>query len=265
MNTRNLLEQFEEFLATIPLERYRNELMPVKTVEQDLPKDLNPLPAIYANYWLPKPVKFPDYEEFFSAWWEGHLKPLDDFIRKYFWGCSYEFVHLGFKARIYRTFISVLTQFHFAYSWLAFCSLPLKASADLDMQGIDALVTTEDGTKVAIQIMKETYRPEARERGKFAQRKIQTNLFVEVPYTIAQPDEWRQRAERARKDETKKQAQLFGLLAEKFQRWLPNGFAVFQPDYPQMVEQLIKEAIKRGRQGTIGWHEILEWLESKGY
>ncbi len=159
----------------------------------------------------------------------------------------------------------MLTQFHFAYSWLAFCSLPLEASADLDMQGTDALVTTEDGAKVAIQIKKETYLPEARERGKFARRKIQTNLFVEVPYTIARSDEWKQRAERSRKDETKNQAQLLGLLAEKFQRWLPNGFAIFQPNYTQMVEQLITEAIKQGRQDSIGWREILEWLKSKGH
>jgi hypothetical protein len=38
VDAKNLLKQFEEFLATIPLERYRNELMPVKTVEQDLLK-----------------------------------------------------------------------------------------------------------------------------------------------------------------------------------------------------------------------------------
>lgn len=46
MNSEALAE-FEQYLATIPLDRYREELLPVKTVEQDLPSDLNPLPAIY--------------------------------------------------------------------------------------------------------------------------------------------------------------------------------------------------------------------------
>ncbi|GEM_PF-5201025 len=63
------LERFEAFLSSIPLERYREELVPIKTVEQDLPKDLNPLPSIYASYWLPETAKFPDYEEFFNKWW----------------------------------------------------------------------------------------------------------------------------------------------------------------------------------------------------
>ncbi len=46
---QKLLQAFEDFLASIPLERYRQELLPVKTVEQDLPKSLNPLP-IKAHY-----------------------------------------------------------------------------------------------------------------------------------------------------------------------------------------------------------------------
>ncbi|MCS7265172.1 MAG: TaqI family restriction endonuclease [Armatimonadetes bacterium] len=156
----------------MPLEQYRKELVPVKTVEQDLPKDLKPLSAIYANYWLPQTAEFPNYEDFFRTWWTEHLKPMDAFIRKCFWGCSYEFVYLGFKACIYRTLISVLTQFHFAYSWLAYCQLPLEASAELDMQGIDDLLTVGE-TKFVLQVKKETYRAEARESGRFTRRKLQ--------------------------------------------------------------------------------------------
>lgn len=252
-----ILEKFEAFLETIPLDSYRRELEPIKTVEQDLPNNLNPLPAIYDKYWVSAPTKFPNFEDFFDKWWEEHLRPLDDFIRKYFWGCSHEFVYLGFKARLYRTLISVLTQFHFAYSWLAYCQLPLEASADLDMKGIDALVHCQEKT-VALQIKKETYRAEARERGRFARRKIPVTFTVEIPYTIAPPDEWQQRVEKARKEETRKQYKLFTLLARKLQRWLSNGFVVFQPDYPRLVEQLVQEEIKQGRQGFIEWQETLE-------
>jgi hypothetical protein len=279
VDAKAILEKFETFLATIPLDRYREELEPVKTVEQDLPKDLNPLPAIYDNYWVSSvPEKFPDYEDFFCTWWTDHLRPLDDFIQKYFWGCSRNFVYLGFKARLYRTLISVLTQFHFAYSWKAYCQLELEASAELDMNGIDALVHCE-GKRIGLQIKKETYRSEARESGRFAPRRIHVDIMIEIPYTIVKPDEWEKRMQRALKSDRQKQDRqkqyelykLFFLLAKKLQRWLDNGFVVFQPDYPRLVERFIQEKIKEMQQQEkqekqkIGWQETLkyigEWLE----
>lgn len=254
---KEVLTRFEDFLSTIPLDRYRAELEPVKTVEQDLPRELNPLPAIYSNYWVNKPAEFPNYEDFFHSWWTEHLRPLDAFIRKYFWGCSHEFVYLGFKARIYRTFISVLTQFHFSYTWLAYCKSPLEASADLDMRGIDALVHCNEWT-VALQIKKETYRAEARERRRFARRILHANFTIEVPYTLVRPDEWQKRIEKARNPERKRQHELLAMVAMKFQRWLPNGFVVFQPAYPQLIECLVHEGIAKGWHGTVGWRETLE-------
>ncbi|MGQ9715909.1 MAG: TaqI family restriction endonuclease [Anaerolineae bacterium] len=187
-----LLHEFEAFLETIPLERYRDALLSVKTVEQDLPRPLNPLPAIYEMYWQPNrdAPQFPDFEDFFSKWWKSHLEPLDEFISKYFWGCSREFVRLGFKARLYRTLVSVLTQFHFAYAWKASCRMDLRASAELDMAGVDAIVQGTDGTQVALQVMKETYRPEARGEGRFVGRRgLQVDLVVEVAYTLSDPEE----------------------------------------------------------------------------
>ncbi|MGQ9729089.1 MAG: TaqI family restriction endonuclease, partial [Candidatus Fervidibacter sp.] len=183
----------------------------------------------------------------------------DAFIRNYFWGCSHAFVCLGFKARIYRTLISVLTQFHFSYTWLAYCRLPLEASADLDMRGIDALVHHDEWT-VALQIKKETYRAEARERGRFAHRVLHANFTVSVPYTLTKPDEWQRRIERARNPERRRQYELLAMLAVKFQRWLPNGFVVFQPAYPRLTECLIQEGIRNGWHGTIGWQEALEHI-----
>ncbi len=256
---QDLLRAFEEFLTTIPLERYRQELMPVKTVEQDLPKALNPLPSLYATYWTEVHKPFPDYDQFFRDWWRSHLEPLDDFIRQYFWGCSRDFVYLGFKARLYRTFISVLTQFHFAYAWKAHCSLPLEASAELDMNGIDALVRC-DALHIALQVKKETYRAEARERGRFARRQQKVDLVVEVPYTVTPAGEWRKRLERAKTPKTHEQYRLFTFLAERLQRWLPNGFVVFEPDYPRLVECLIRDSVAKGRQDPIGWQETLKQL-----
>lgn len=178
-----LCEEFENFLRNVPLEAYREELMHIKTVEQDLPLPLNPLPDLYAAYWqLGEEIKrFPSYEEFFTTWWENHLKPIDSFISRYFWGCSYEFVKKGFKARLYRTAISVWTQFHFGYKYLAYGAFALKADAELDRKGIDFLIVLEDGEEVALQIKKETYRSEVREGGRFARRAAQSKMEMRLP------------------------------------------------------------------------------------
>lgn len=254
-----VLQTFETFLETIPLGRYRESLMPVKTVEQDLPPALNPLPAIYETYWLPEgdTAPFPDFEVFFARWWKSHLEPLDEFISKYFWGCSLDFVRLGFKARLYRTLISVLTQFHFTYAWRAHCQTHLEASAALDMKGVDALVRLADGTQVVLQVKKETYRREARGTGRFTRRGWPGELIVEVPYTITAPEDWQRRMERARTSETRDRYRLFAFLAIRLQRRLSNGFVVFDTGYPRLVEQLIGEQVRAGTRGTIPWDEVL--------
>lgn len=254
------LSAFERFLESIPLDRYREELMPVKTVEQDLPPELNPLPAIYSTFWVDQPVRFPDYEDFFDHWWKEHLEPLDTFIRRYFWGCSHEFVFLGFKARLYRTLISVLTQFHFGYLWRAHCELPIEASAELDMKGIDALIHC-DPVRVALQVKKETYRPEAREGSRFAQRRKHAHWALEVPYTIASPEEIRLNVERAKTPETRARHALRLFLAEKLQRRLSNGFVVFQPEYPRRVETLIRKRAQEEQEQDVRWDETLSALK----
>ena len=98
------LKAFETFLGNLDLRDYEKKYRPIKTVEQDLPKELNPLPDLYKHYWKPdEPTpSFPKYEDFFAQWWDQRLKALDTFIRKYFWGCSYQFVRLGFTERLYR-------------------------------------------------------------------------------------------------------------------------------------------------------------------
>lgn len=254
------LSAFERFLESFPLDRYREELMPVKTVEQDLPPELNPLPAIYQAFWVDEPIQFLDYEEFFDRWWKEHLEPLDTFIRRYFWGCSHEFVYLGFKARLYRTLVSVLTQFHFGYSWRAHCALPFEASAELDMKGIDGLVHC-DRVRIALQVKKETFRPEAREGNRFAQRRKYAHWTLEVPYTIAPLEEIQRNVERARTPETRARYALRLFLAERCQRRLSNGFVVFQPDYPRLVERLIQMQVKEKDSRDIRWDETLNLLQ----
>jgi histone deacetylase complex regulatory component SIN3 len=77
------LETFERFLASLDLESYQQKYRPIKTVEQDLPRELNPLPDLYEHYWkaLEDNPSFLGFEEFFDHWWEKRLRPLDEFIR----------------------------------------------------------------------------------------------------------------------------------------------------------------------------------------
>lgn len=263
-----LLEKFEKFLVSIPLDRYREELLPIKTVEQDLPKQLNPLPDIYKEYWTDDVRKsFATFDDFFDSWWEGKLREIDQFAQRYFWGCSWKFVRLGFKARLYRTFVSVLTQFHFSYAWKSCCNSSLKAEPELDMQGVDAEVFVNN-VKVALQIKKETYRAEASLGGRFVSRKPRYRLVVEVPYTVTKPDEWKNRCKNAKLNHTRKKYEQMYFLASRLQRWLENGFVVFTEKYPQAVEAFITEYVAEPSKFNTGpvymdWSEVIAEVEKQ--
>ncbi len=265
-NGKVILQLYEAFLKEIPLETYRKELMSVKTVEQDLPRALNPLSALYAKYWFDvdtpaSDVQFLGYEDFFKEWWESHQTDIEEFRTKYFWGCTCEFVRLGFKARLYRTFISVLTQFHFCYSWRAYCEAPVVASADLDMKGIDACVHFRD-KQVGLQVKKVTYRREAAGEGRFARRGLTVDYVVEVPYTIEKAEDCQSKKLKARSADTRRRYELFEWLASALQRRLDNGFVVFSRDYPRSIETLLAK-IAMGdsmEQRYCAWQETMKLI-----
>jgi len=140
-NLNNNIEKFENFLKSIDINKY-SYLRKIKTVEQDLPKELLPLELYYNYYW--DNTDFKDYDEVFKEYWESKLSPhIYNFIKKYFYGCSIQFVEEGFKARLYRIWISLLTQFHFQYLWNAMFDNKLYSSAELDTMGIDAVLTVK--------------------------------------------------------------------------------------------------------------------------
>jgi len=45
------LAKYRKFLENIPLDKYREELINVKWVEQDLPKEILPLASIFKHCW----------------------------------------------------------------------------------------------------------------------------------------------------------------------------------------------------------------------
>ncbi len=94
------LKKLVDFLKNIEVQKYAH-LRQIKTVEQDLPRELLPLKIYYKYYW--NTTDFKDYDEIFKIYWREKLNPyIYDFIKKYFYGCSLQFVEEGFKARLYR-------------------------------------------------------------------------------------------------------------------------------------------------------------------
>ena len=151
------LEKYRKFLESIPLSTYREELKDIKWVEQDLVPTLYPLTSIFLNYW--ETPNFLSFEDWFNKFWneintsqKQKLTDLKDLVRAHrkFYedkinGDLDNKVFLGFKARMYRTWVSVLTQLDFCYLFKFICSkegkdLQLECSAELDAKGIDARV-----------------------------------------------------------------------------------------------------------------------------
>jgi len=237
-------KDFENFLANLDLKKYE-KLRNIKTVEQNLPKKLNPLFLLYEKYWEER--RFMDYDSFFEIYWDRNIKEICKFAKKYFYGCSLEFVQEGFKARIYRTWMSVLTQFHFQYLWedLFGKDYPLKASAELDIKGVDSLIAFGN-FRIGIQIKKISYRKEASERRfKLGRKEKQLiDKICEVPYVVIDIAELERKIKSKRvKEENKK---MYAKLLSFFEKNLikfPNGFVIFKRDYLKRVKEAIESAI----------------------
>jgi len=250
------LKEYEDFLSKIDLSKY-SDLRKIKTVEQDLPKALNPLPLIYRFYWEDK--NFIDYDEFFKTYWDTNLSHIMDFVRKYFYGCSLQFVEEGFKARIYRTWTSILTQFHFQYLWKEFLGdkYPLEASADLDMLGIDSRIYWSDKL-IGIQIKKISYRREASQRRFTKKQRKLVHLICEVPYIVIDTEEVKRKLESKRTQEKTKKIliTLLSFYQENFKK-LSNGFVIFKKDYLTRVETVISQNINRNDTDFIPYTQFL--------
>lgn len=254
MVKESYLKKYEEFLKTIDLDRYK-KLKEIKTVEQDLPKALNPLPLIYKYYWEEK--KFIDFEKFFQIYWEKNLKDIMRFVKKYFYGCSLQFVEEGFKARLFRTWTSILTQFHFQYLWIDLFPEKLIANAKLDMIGIDSIILFGD-KKVGIQIKKISFRREASQRRFTKRQKKEVNILAEIPYLVINEEELIRKLKSKRtKEETKEiSRKLLSAFQENFNK-LPNGFVIFKNEYLKHIREVIYKELPTGND-FIPYNQFLE-------
>jgi len=251
------LKKFEQFLQSIDLSKYAH-LRAIKTVEQDLPRELLPLEIYYKYYW--DSTDFKEYDEIFEIYWNNKLNPhIYEFIKKFFYGCSIAFVEEGFKARLYRIWMSILTQFHFQYLWNALFVEKLESNAELDSIGIDAVVVIHN-KRVGLQIKKISYRREASDR-RFTRRQQKfVPLMVEIPYLVIDLDELKQKIINPRVRESSKERYKSALEAfdENFIK-LSNGFVIFRKEYVERVYETIKTKAKKLGEGKITYDQILEW------
>jgi hypothetical protein len=221
-------KEYRKFLETIPLAKYREELKDVKWVEQDLPDKILPQESIFKYYWFER--KFFNFEEWFENFWAevntNSVKRtvLEQFKKYFFDKDDNGWFKKGFKARMYRTWVSVLTQLDFCYLFEYICAregnnLQLECNADLDTRkGIDALVNN-----IGFQIAKISQRKEARTATK-------KKTIVIIPYAVFNIQEFQRKSKSSRvKDKSGYRKALASFNRYFIQ--LQNGFIVFRESY----------------------------------
>jgi len=256
-NWNKALKKYEKFLEKIDLNKY-SYLREIKTVEQDLPRKLLPLEIFYKYYW--DTTKFKDFDKVFEIYWKEKLHSICSFIEKYFYGCSFQFVKEGFRARLYRIWMSILTQFHFQYLWNALFDEKLVSTPELEIIGIDAMTVLKD-KRIGFQIKKISYRRESSERRFTKRQKDHVNLIVEVPYLVVDVDDLKKKISDPRvKEETKNEYRdVLRIFEENFTK-LNNGFVIFKSDYLKHIRKVIEEKLSTTTEiERISYNEILTW------
>ena len=157
------IETFEQFLQSINLDEYRNSYSHIKTVEMDLPKNIQALDTIYDVYWNAD-FKAEDTPLLFDAFYEVYFNRCKDNILNFWAKTGFETdcncFPKGLKARIYRTWASLITQIHAGYvAEEVFGKETIEQSTVLDHKGIDILAKYK-GNDIKIQIKKDSKRPE---------------------------------------------------------------------------------------------------------
>lgn len=232
---RFTLEQFEKFLKSVDLSAYRERFSKIKTVEMDLPPNVQALQTIYEQYWdnkdnLSEPLSF---DEYYEVYWNTNEENIKAFWESTGFGRDCDCFKKGLKARIYRTWASLVTQIQGGYvAESVFGEGTVRMSAELDHQNIDIQIVNPDGSeRLKIQIKKETHRPEIARMHKNVKNE---NGAVDVYYIVVSQDAYDnplyKRNGRGHKVGDEKP------FVKDFVKWypetgtmdrLPNGFTIF--------------------------------------
>jgi hypothetical protein len=232
-------EEFREFLKTIDLDRYREEFKDKKYVEQDLPNGVVNimLNSLYENYWQKK--NFLSFDTWFEVVWDKiiDLTEFIEFVRYYYYRKLGEdkkwdkWFKEGVKARLYRTWTAILTQFDFSYTVICVkeekgYNFSFFASPELDKRGVD-LQLGISSNYIDFQIYKISERKEARE--------VRKNI-IRVPYPVISR---KTLIEKIKSRYVRKKSTYETMLKtfDKYYEELDNGFIVFKKI---LAEEILK-------------------------
>ncbi len=127
----------------------------------DLPRNIQVLKTMYCVYWNKVDLdNIPDYERLYEIYHHELEDEIEEFRSKIEM-CS-DCFNKGLKARIYRTWASIITQIHAGYvAETVFGEGSVAMSDKLDHAGKD-FVVSYNGKTIPIQVKKESKRPESR-------------------------------------------------------------------------------------------------------
>ncbi len=210
------LQEFTDFLKTVPLAEYRKKYAHVKIVEMDLPKDIQAIELLYTVYWDEK--QFLTFEEFYKRYLKEKYDLADTF-RKKTTMCEDCFSR-GLEARIYRTWAGLITQIHAGYvAEDVFGEGAVSMSAELDHQGADIRVKYK-GHFLNYQVKKTSYsgvkssKPLPRKEALDGEA---IDIFYEVPTCLSDP--------KTKKGELR--VPYLRFLEDKRTEAFENGFVIF--------------------------------------
>lgn len=201
----------------------------------DLPKNIQALTTIYDQYWHNKDnLLFPlSFDKYYEIYWQTHKTDIIAFWDKTGFGKDCDCFIKGLKARIYRTWASLITQIHAGYvAESIFGSGSVKMGPELDHKNVDILIENADGSiKLKIQIKKETHRPEI---ARMQKNVTSDNNVIDIYYIVPSPTDYQNpyykiaRRQGELRDSLKEFVE-FGNPNGTLTR-LKNGFVVFTPN-----------------------------------
>lgn len=235
------LQRLEKFIESIPLNVYREKYKNIKTVEMDMPKNVQALSTFYQVYWNEK--NFLNFEDFFQKYKQINDKAIYDFKDKHCFFIMEEWFWKGLEARIYRTWASLITQIHLTFLLSTFSIVGgVDASTILDHKGRDIQVSINN-KEYGLQLKKVTKRSDSGIRAKVETAKrqeINISYFVPSEHDVKEPYHKKETKGR-KKGELKPQMALFQKYDSNngYLKQLNNGFVLFVENICKQIEREI--------------------------
>lgn len=242
-------KDFLDFLQTIPLAAYREKYSSCKTVEQDLPKEIQILKLIYVIYWEQK--DFLLFDGFYSRYLNIYKKEIESYRQKIGFtsalskkadkGAADAF-HRGLEARMYRTWVSILTQIQAAYeAETVFGKDAVSMSEELDRgEKVDFRIKYR-GYTLDYQVKKESQRKEAL-RVEREEDTTEKHIKQKIVYRVAH-FKTIQNPYKQRKNKNGEREYLVDYIRNVLEathlKYLSNGFATFNSNIFQKQKEEI--------------------------